>query len=95
MMHDRIPSNAVPGWFLQTVQVMQGSDRGLNNIEIELQRAVGLDGLGPRRRKEIQYVRNAPGAAKIRLSMMDVTPKQVLREITGSIRLDLKSAPAQ
>ena len=59
MSHNRIPPNAVPDSFLETVTVMQDSDQGLRNIQTELNHAAALDGLDLRMRIELEYVRDA------------------------------------
>jgi tRNA A37 threonylcarbamoyladenosine dehydratase len=92
MTHHRIQPNAIPDWFLETVRVMQDIDHGLCNIQIELNHAVELDGLDPRLRTELEYVRDALDAVKISLSLMDMTAKQVLHEVTRNSRSDLKAA---
>jgi len=48
MSCNRIPQNAVPDSFLETVRVMQDTDQSLRNIQTELNHASELDGLGAR-----------------------------------------------
>lgn len=92
MLHNRIPPNAVPNSFLETVRVMQDADQGLRNIQTALDHAAELDGLDPRIRTELEYVRDALDAVKISLSLMDISAKQVLGEIARSGRSDLDLA---
>jgi hypothetical protein len=70
MTHNAIPPNAIPDWFLQTVQVMQDTDHGVRNIDTELRHAMGLEGLDPGLRDDLQYIRDALGAVKISLSVI-------------------------
>jgi len=92
MSHNRIPPNSVPDSFLETVRVMQDADQGLRNIQTELDHAAELDGLDPRMRIELEYVRDALDAVKISLSLMDITAKQVLDEIARTGRSNLNLA---
>jgi len=92
MSHNRIPPNAVPDSFLETVRVMQDTDQSLRNIQTELNDAAELDGLDPRMRTELEYVRDALDAVKISLSLMDITAKHVLDEIARTGRSDLDLA---
>jgi hypothetical protein len=61
MTDNAIPANNIPDWFLQTVRVMQDTDRALKNADTELRYAMGLEGLDSRLRDEMQYVRDAAG----------------------------------
>jgi hypothetical protein len=81
MSHNRIPPNAIPDWFLETVRIMRDADQGLGNIEIEVKNAMEMEDLDPRLRDEMQYVRDAMGAVKISLSVMDMIADDVLREV--------------
>jgi hypothetical protein len=94
MNQSRVPPNLIPDWFLQTVRVMQDIDRGLQGIETEMRHAMRLEGLDPRVRTEMQYVRDALGAVKISLSLMDVSAKQVLSELAAPEKADDQLAAA-
>lgn len=92
MTRNGLLSNAIPHWFLRSVRVLQDTDRGVRDIDIELRRAMALDDLDPRLYAEMQLVRDALGAVKVSLSVLDMTAKNVLREIGGKSRSDPEQA---
>lgn len=92
MTRNGLLSNAIPHWFLQSVRVLQHTDRGVRDIDIELRRAMALDDLDPRLYAEMQLVRDALGAVKVSLSVLDMTAKNVLQEIGGKSRSDPEQA---
>jgi hypothetical protein len=94
MTDNAIPENDIPEWFLQIVRVMQDTDRGLKNMDTELRYAMGLEDLDTSLRDDLQYVRDALGAVKISLSLMDVSAKQVLSELAAPEKADDQLAAA-
>jgi len=81
MDSNKISTSNIPDWLLQTLSVMQDTDRGVRNIDTELKHAMGLQDLDPGLRDDLQYVRDALGAVKISLSVMDVSARRVLSEL--------------
>jgi hypothetical protein len=95
MTDQRIRTSPIPDWFLEAVRVMQDADHMLRNIETELRYAMGLKGLSPGLRADMQSMQDALGAAKVSLSVMDMTARRILTDFAkpDSPRRRLASAP--
>ena len=77
-----IPPRDVPDWFLETVRVMWDVEQGRRNMETQLRYGLLLKDLEPALHEEMQYVLNSLGAVKISLSVMDITARRVLSDLT-------------
>ena len=84
MTHNRIPPTTLPVWLLETVGVTQEAARSIRDIESDLSYVLGLKDLDQRLRPEVRQIRDALAVARIGLSIMDFSTKQVLDELSIS-----------
>ena len=95
MANSTTPTSNIPEWFLQTVRVMQDTDRGMRSIETQLRHAMRLEGLDPGLREDLQYVRDSLGAVLISLALMDLNAEKLLQEIIGDSTIELTRVTAE
>jgi hypothetical protein len=81
MERDPIELDAIPDWFLEVVQVMQETERGIQTIDNALRYALRLEGLDARLRDDLQYTRESLGAVKVALSVLEMKARRVLSEM--------------
>jgi len=84
MTKNTIPPHDIPDWFLEAVRVMREIHRQLGNVQTELRYGVGLKGLDPGLRDDMQFLLDSVGATQISLSVMDITASRVLSDLAKS-----------
>jgi hypothetical protein len=95
MKRNHISQNAVPDWFLETVQVTQHVYGGVRNIELELRQALELNGVDSRLRNELEHTLDALAAVKGSLALLEMTAGDVIRGIAGNTLSGPKSPAVQ
>jgi len=80
MAHDGTPPSSMPEWYLPVLRLLQVARRGVYDIELALRRAMALDAIDPRLLREMESVRDALGAVKVCLSVMDLKAEKLLEE---------------
>jgi hypothetical protein len=83
MTTNHIPAHAIPDWLLDSVRVMGDVDHMTRDVDNQLRHAMELKGLDARLRHELQYLRDALGAVKTGLSLMDMTARKVVADLSA------------
>ena len=83
MTTNQVPAHTIPEWLLESVRVMGDVDHMTRDIDNQLRHAMELKGLDARLRHELQYLRDALGAVKTGLSLMDMTARKVVADLSA------------
>jgi hypothetical protein len=78
------PQIQVPDWFFETIKVVQHSASALRDMEFELRRTLGLDGLDPRLGTEIDKALEAISLVKAHVAHLYAAEAEVLKGLSGT-----------